>query len=138
MAALKADRRLAFNADRTVVVEQDDPKAAYLAYPAGSTISDGDVKAYGLKAKDGLVVLSGKEAPEVVVKDVEAPAMKAVEAPTAKDVEAPAEKAVEAPAEKPDKPPKWTLKTSPEAYIERYGKDGPNSDLAHAVIEAKG
>lgn len=38
-------------------------------------------------------------------------------------------------AERTEKPaPKWTLKTSPEEYLERYGDDGPNSALAREVL----
>lgn len=41
------------------------------------------------------------------------------------------------PAPTPESAPEWTLKTTPEEYLERYGDDGPNSNLAHQVIAAR-
>lgn len=32
--------------------------------------------------------------------------------------------------------PKWTIKTSPKEYLEKY-PDGPNADLARQVLEAE-
>lgn len=33
--------------------------------------------------------------------------------------------------------PEWTLKTTPEEYLERYGDDAANSELARRVIAAR-
>ncbi len=46
---MKADRRLYLTADRSEVVEEGDPKAAFLFATPGSEISDADAKRYGLK-----------------------------------------------------------------------------------------
>lgn len=37
--------------------------------------------------------------------------------------------------EEPDPPPPWPLKTSPEAYLKKYGDDGPKSELAKMHLE---
>lgn len=47
----EADRRLWLNADRTEVVEDGDPAAAFLLASPGTEVSDADAEKYGLKAK---------------------------------------------------------------------------------------
>jgi hypothetical protein len=113
--SIRTDRRICFTADRSEMVEETDPRAAYLAYPAGRHVSPGDAEKYGLSEQDGRVVLSGKVVPA-----------------KAKPSEAPEPAEPQAPSEAPE----WTLSTSPEDYLERYGDDAPNSALARAVIEA--
>ena len=46
----KSDKRLYVNADRSKIVEEDSPEAAYLLVGAGGQVSDEDAKKYGLKA----------------------------------------------------------------------------------------
>ena len=46
-----ADRRLWLTADREGVVEDGDPRAAFLLASEGTEVPDEDVKRYGLKAK---------------------------------------------------------------------------------------
>jgi hypothetical protein len=48
---MKADRRLYLNADRSRVVEDGDPEAAYLLAAEGTDISNEDVRRYGLDKK---------------------------------------------------------------------------------------
>jgi hypothetical protein len=49
--AMRADKRYYLNADRSKVVEQDDPDAAYLLAAEGDDITNEDVKRYGLGSK---------------------------------------------------------------------------------------
>lgn len=116
-----ADRPICFTADHSQMVEETDPRAAFLAYAKGKFISPGDVEKYGLKHRDGRVILSDKSVAEAESKDVLEAAEKAADAP-AEDDEAPA--------------PEWPLSVSPEDYLARYGDDAKNSALARAVIEA--
>ena len=44
----KADRRLYHNADKSKVVEEDDPEAAYLAIAEGQEVPDAEAKRLGL------------------------------------------------------------------------------------------
>lgn len=44
----QSDRALYLNADRTEVVEEGDPEAAFLLVGAGSEIDDADAARYGL------------------------------------------------------------------------------------------
>lgn len=46
-----ADRKLWLTADRESVVEDGDPKAAFLLAAEGDEVSDEDVKRYGIKAR---------------------------------------------------------------------------------------
>lgn len=46
-----ADRRLYLTADKSRVVEEGDPEAAFLFTTPGKTISDADVERYGLAPK---------------------------------------------------------------------------------------
>jgi hypothetical protein len=46
----KSDKRLYVNADRSKIVEEDSPEAAYLLVGEGGQVSDEDAKKYGLKA----------------------------------------------------------------------------------------
>ena len=114
--SIRADRRLCFTADRDAMVEETDPRAAFLAYPAGKLISPGDEVRFNLKMKDGRVLL-GNTSP---------PADKAVQGAAVKVVEASEDKAA------------WDLKVSPQEYLDRYGDDAKNSALARAVLEAEG
>jgi hypothetical protein len=45
----RTDRRLYLNADRSKVVEENDPEAAYLYLGKGHQVSDADAEKYGLK-----------------------------------------------------------------------------------------
>jgi hypothetical protein len=47
-----SDKRLYLNADKSKVVEEDDPDASYLLVAAGGQVSDEHAKQYGLKAKE--------------------------------------------------------------------------------------
>lgn len=59
--SIVADRRLCLTADRSEVVEEGDMRAAWLFVGVGRVISPSDAERYGLKVRDGLVVLSGVE-----------------------------------------------------------------------------
>lgn len=48
--AYRSDRALYLNADKTEVVEEGDPNAAFLLVGAGSEIDDADAAKYGLKS----------------------------------------------------------------------------------------
>lgn len=41
-------------------------------------------------------------------------------------------------AERTGGPPEWTLQTPPREYLETYGADAANSDLARRIIAAGG
>jgi hypothetical protein len=45
----RSDKRLYVNADKSKVVDEDSPEAAYLLVGAGGSVSDEDAKKYGLK-----------------------------------------------------------------------------------------
>lgn len=45
---MQVDRRIYVNADRSKVVEESDPDAAFLLATPGDVLSDEDVKRYGL------------------------------------------------------------------------------------------
>ena len=47
-----SEKRLYLNADKSKVVEEDDPDASYLLVAAGGQVSDEHAKQYGLKAKE--------------------------------------------------------------------------------------
>lgn len=49
MTLFTADRRLYLTADRKHVVEDGDPKAAFLLLPKGGEMSDGEAKKFGLE-----------------------------------------------------------------------------------------
>jgi hypothetical protein len=63
MSSAIADRRLWLTLDRTRVVEEGDPDAAFLLAPPGTVIEPSDVARLGLTARDGRIVLPGA-APE--------------------------------------------------------------------------
>lgn len=46
----KTDKRLWLNADKSRIVEDGDPDAAFLAYGPGQMVSDEDIERYGLEA----------------------------------------------------------------------------------------
>jgi hypothetical protein len=46
----QSDKRLYVNADKSKVVEEDSPEAAYLLVGQGGTVTDEDAKKYNLKA----------------------------------------------------------------------------------------
>jgi len=56
-----ADRRLCLTADKSEVVEPDDPRAAFLFATEGVEISAGDVERLGLGVAGGRIVLAGAE-----------------------------------------------------------------------------
>lgn len=62
MAPLKADRRLYVTADRSEIVEEGDPRGAWLLAGVGSQIGEGDVAKYRLSEQGGKVIL-GKPRP---------------------------------------------------------------------------
>jgi hypothetical protein len=62
MPAYKADRRLYVNADKSVCVEESDPRAAFLLAAVGRDISAGAVEQYGLSVdRAGRIVIGGKK-----------------------------------------------------------------------------
>jgi hypothetical protein len=56
MGAL-ADRRLYLSADKACVVEEGDPRAAFLFVAPGAEITNTDLVAYGLTVEGGIVAL---------------------------------------------------------------------------------
>jgi hypothetical protein len=62
MSALRSDRNLYLNADRSKVVEEDDPEQAWLLAGPGGLIDSGDVVRYQLHIVNGKVVI-GHETP---------------------------------------------------------------------------
>lgn len=48
----KSDKALFLNADRTEVVEEGSPDAAFLLVGAGSSLDDNEAAKYGLKSVD--------------------------------------------------------------------------------------
>lgn len=114
MGTLRADRRLYVTADRSEIVEESDPRSAFLLCAAGLNIGAGDVARYGLKLKQGKVVYPGH-------------GLKATPPPENKMVSKEEDK------EPDEEVEEWTLATSPEAYLERY-PDGPKAELARRII----
>lgn len=71
----KTDRRLCVTADRSRVVEEQDPEAAFLLIKAGGMISAADVDRYGLtKADDGTVQLADRRPSRAATPPTPAPA----------------------------------------------------------------
>ena len=121
MQKLTADRRLYVTAKKDRVVEEGDPRGAWLLYPAGRAIGAGDVERYGLDADEfGRVVYDGS--------------------PKLPDPEPQEEEATEKEPDDSDRNnepvPEWPGRTSPEAYLKRY-PTGPKAELAAAVIAAQ-
>lgn len=96
--AVIAEKRYYLNADRSRVVEEDDPSATYLLAAEGTDISNEDVERYGLGKK------KMADPDPVVVHSTAADPPKADEAPAeAKMVESPPEnKAMKLAAKKAD------------------------------------
>lgn len=94
---MQADKRYYLNADRSRVVEEGDPEAAYLLAAEGAEISNEDVARYGLGSK------KAKEPEPTVVQSITADPPKDDKDAESKMVEGPAEnKAQKAPAKKDD------------------------------------
>ena len=132
MSHLITDRRLCVTADRTTIVEEGNPAASWLLYPAGRKVGEGDIKRYGLKADEfGRVTYDG------------CPALPALEAESEHEPKAKSKPKKKAEAEtetddsdRNDEPvPDWTARTSPEKYLELY-PTGPKAELAARVIAA--
>ena len=70
MPSFKSDKRLYLNADRSKVVEEGDPDAAYLFAVEGDTVSAEDAKKYELRAPKAA---DEKDEPEPETKQVEEP-----------------------------------------------------------------
>ena len=62
MEAFTADRRLYLSSDKSRVVEEGDPSAAWLFATCGGTIREADAEAYGLSLEGGKVVLRERKA----------------------------------------------------------------------------
>lgn len=110
MATLRADRRLYVTADRSEIVEETDPRGAFLLAAEGRNIGEGDVALYRLSMSDGRVVY---------------PALKQAAPPENKMMPKPEDKAASA----DEAGGEWPLKMSPETYLDRR-PDGPNAGLA--------
>lgn len=88
MATLKADRRLYVTSDRSEIVEEDDPRGAWLLAAEGRPIGPSDVERYSLSLKNGRVYYDGapgfpeaKQAAKPEDKMAAAPENKAAESP---------------------------------------------------------
>ena len=78
---LIADRRLYLTADRSRVVEEGEPEAAFLLVGEGSELESALAEQYGIVEKDGRLELRAKDQPEE--KSEEGPSEdKAVKGPT--------------------------------------------------------
>lgn len=62
MTVIRSDRRLYLTSDRSGVVEESDPRSAWLLCAAGRDVGATDVERYGLTVVDGRVVLPGMKA----------------------------------------------------------------------------
>lgn len=89
MASMRADRRLYVTADRGEIVEEGDPRSAWLLVAEGRDIGPSDVERYGLRMEDGRVTWDA------------APAAKMAEAPEDKQMPAPENKAAGLPEDMP-------------------------------------
>jgi hypothetical protein len=113
MSTLKADRRLYVTADRSEIVEENDPRSAFLLCAAGLNIGAGDVARYKLKVRAGKIVYPGH-------------GLKAAPPP-------PEHKMIGKVEDKEPEVEEWNLKTSPEDYLKR-SPDGPNAELARRIL----
>lgn len=86
MPTLIADRRLYVTDDRSEVVEEGDPKGAWLLAGVGSQIGEGDVVRYGLSMKDGRVHYGGPSDAEPEAKQAAKPEDKQAPSPENKTV----------------------------------------------------
>lgn len=84
MPAIIADRRLCVTADRSRVVEEDDPTAAFLFAPAGGEVGAADVDRYQLVVEGGRVVLPGAEPAPAAPAGVAPPATEGAPKPAGK------------------------------------------------------
>ena len=146
MKKLKADRRLYLTVEKDQVVEEGDPNGAWLLYATGRVLAAGDVERYGMgEDKFGRVVYDG------------CPRLRRPKAEVAEGAEESKESedtGEEISEDEPGKvlqfgggddsdrndgaPPEWpdTMTLAPVAYLKRY-PNGPNADLARAVIAAQ-
>lgn len=83
----KSDKRLYHTADKSRLVEESDPEAAFLFVASGQTVSDEDAKKYGLeapaapaepKANDDDAEAKADAKPAATKAEAKAPATKAV------------------------------------------------------------
>lgn len=68
MASITADRRLYVTADKSKVVEEGDPTAAYLLAGEGTEIPIEEAERLKLTVKGGKVVIPGTEKPKAEAK----------------------------------------------------------------------
>lgn len=86
MSGFRSDKRLYVNADKSQVVEEDSPEAAYLLVGKGGQVTEEDAKKYNLKAPKRTEVTevpveAEAEAEETEAKQEPAPANKAESMP---------------------------------------------------------
>lgn len=86
---MRADHHIYVNADRSRVVEEHDPDAAFLLAAAGDDVSAEDVKRYGLNASKAKA--ADEESDESPKAGAEAES-KAMQSPPANKAQAPASK----------------------------------------------
>lgn len=123
MATLRADRRLYVTADRSEIVEEGDPRGAWLLVGEGGVIGESDVQKYRVSTQGGKIVVGGqKMAAPPENKMVAAPENKAV-APSEPEVAPEVEEDAE----------EWDMAMSPRAYLRRHPK-GPNAALARRIV----
>lgn len=127
MPSYIADRRLYVTADRSEVVEEGDPRAAFLLAGKDCEIDSDSVAVHDLSMQDGKIVIAEvKAAPPPQNKMAPAPENKApVEAGGSPDLE--------------DLMRTWEeergMTQDPRTYLNRF-PDGPNADLAREIVEA--
>lgn len=80
---MQAKNRIFVNADKSKVVDEGSPEAAFLLVGEGGEVSDEDIEKYGLKKSDLMEAKAVEFAPEDKAVN-EAPENKAVEPKTKK------------------------------------------------------
>lgn len=120
-----ADRRLYMTRDQMHACEEGDPDAAFLLAAKGRPIAAEHVKRLGLTMDGDRVVIPGEEPVEAEATPPEEVESEALE---------PEPEEEEEEAEVPD----WPLsRYTPEEYLEQYGDDAKNAELARQVIAAR-
>ncbi len=157
MKKLKADRRLWLTAEKDQVEEEGDGRAAFLLAGTGRTIPVAEAERLELVDVAGRIVYpDGPTAEELQKAEERAERRAALEVETIDTADAGEVEEEEASEDAPGKvltfgggedspgdsarnheaPPEWTKRMKPAAYLKRY-PDGPNAELARAVIAAQ-
>lgn len=97
MRQFQTDKRLYLTADKSRVVEEDDPERAFLFKGVGATVTGAEAEEYGLSGPDA----DAESEPDAAMEPEPQEPQAAETEPDAKAMDAaPANKAVKGPAEK--------------------------------------